>query len=303
MLIQKPSFATFWAKGRLSAYEAACLASYTRHGYDVTLYSYGEVTNLPPQITRRPAGEIVDEAFSKGFRIKGVSSLSHFSDLFRYTLFQKSSQIWVDSDMFLLRPFDIELPQTLLAREDARTLCGAIMRLDREDGALATLVARAEAAALRDLVWGETGPGLLTAVFGTDIVAGAYGPELFFPIHYNDFWKVFLPEHYEECSELCRGGYTLHLWNNIVTKAGIWKDVLPPQGSYLERRFAEDGMAHLFQGVFPAAEMRHVIDNYRMRLSGSLHDVKRLVQLTLPGVKRRTARGVERLRQHLTRRS
>ena len=299
MSTQKPTFATFWASGRLSAYEAACLASYTRHGYDITLYSYGDVTNLPPLVTLRSASEIVDEEFTKGFRIKGVPSLSHFSDLFRYALFQKTSQIWVDSDMYLLRPFDITLPQTFLAREDKRTLCGAIMRLDRENGALATLVARAEAAALRDLVWGETGPGLLTTIFGADIVATAYGPELFFPVHYDDFWKVFLPEYYEECDALCRGGYTLHLWNNIVTKVGIWKDVLPPTGSYLERRFVEDGMASLFQGVFPTAAMRHVIDNYRMRMSGSLHDVKRLMQLTLPGIKRRTVRSMERLRQHL----
>ena len=294
---QKPAFATFWARGGLSAYEAACLASYTRHGYDITLYSYGEVTNLPPAVIRRPAGDIVDEKFTHGFRIKGVSSLSHFSDLFRYALFQKTSQIWVDSDMFLLRPIDIVLPQTLLVREDARTLCGAIMRIDHADGALATLVTRAEAAASRDLVWGETGPNLLTTILGAEIVAKAYGPQLFFPIHYDEFWKVFLPEHYDECEALCSNGYTLHLWNNIVTKVGIWKDVLPPRGSYLERRFVEDGMADLFQGAFPAPAMRYVIDNYRMRMSGSLDDVKRLAQLTLPGIKRRAARQIERLRQ------
>ena len=294
---QTPAFATFWARGRLSAYEAACLASYTRHGYDITIYSYGEVTNLPPEVIRRPAGEIVEEKFIDGFRIKGVSSLSHFSDLFRYALFQKTSKIWVDSDMFLLRPIDIVLPQTLLAREDARTLCGAIMRIDHADSALATLLTRAEAAASRDLVWGETGPDLLTAILGAEIVTKSYGPELFFPIHYDEFWKVFLPEHFEECNALCSNGYTLHLWNNIITKVGIWKDVLPPHGSYLERRFVEDGMADLFQGVFPASAMRYVIDNYRMRMSGSLKDVRRLAQLTLPGIKRRTARQIERLRQ------
>ena len=299
MSTQRPAFATFWARGRLSAYEAACLASYTRHGYDITLYSYGDVANVPPGVIRRSAGDIVDEAFTDGFRIKGASSLSHFSDLFRYALFQKTSQVWVDSDMSLLRPIDVVLPQTLLAREDARTLCGAIMRLDHADKALATLVERAKAAASRDLIWGETGPDLLTAVFGADIASKAYGPKLFFPIHYDEIWKVFLPEHCEECETLCRDGYTLHLWNNIITKMGIWKDVLPPHGSYLERRFAEDGVAGLFQGVFPAPAMRHVIDNYRMRMTGGLSDLRRLAQLTVPGMKRRTARQIERLRQRL----
>lgn len=300
MPILRPAFATFWARGRLSAYEAACLASYGRHGYTITIYSYDTVTNIPSTVIQRSAMDVVDPKFLNGFRIRGVPSLSHFSDLFRYSLFQKTSQIWVDSDMLLLRPIDIVLQPTVLAREDRRTLCGAVMRLDNTDPALARLVLEAEAAASRDLVWGETGPDLLTKVFGSAIVAQALGPELFFPIHYNDFWKVFLPEYYDECEELCSRGFSLHLWNNIITKAGIWKDVLPPQGSYLERCFVENGVADLFVGTYPATAMQHIIDNYRMRMSGSLKDVTRLAQLALPGLRRRSVRQIERLRQRLT---
>jgi hypothetical protein len=303
MSASKPSFATFWAGEGFPAYEAACLSSFVRHGYEMAVYSFDEISNLPPGVELRPAGEIVEERFVHAFLIKGKPSLSHFSDLFRYRLFQKTQATWVDSDMYLLRPFDIELPTTLLAREDAQALCGAIMRLDQANPALGQLVDKTEAVAGRNLVWGQTGPRLLTSVFGADVMARSYGPEQFFPIHYDEFWKVFLPEYQAECAALCEKAYTLHLWNNIVTKVGVWKDVLPPKGSYLERLFVEDGMEHLFQGTFPASAMHHVIDNYRMRLSGNFNDVTKLAQLALPGIKRRTVRQIERVRDRLTGRS
>jgi hypothetical protein len=221
MSASKPSFATFWAGEGFPAYEAACLSSFVRHGYEMAVYSFDEISNLPPGVELRPAGEIVEQRFVHAFLIKGKPSLSHFSDLFRYRLFQKTQATWVDSDMYLLRPFDIELPTTLLAREDAQALCGAIMRLDQANPALGQLVDKTEAVAGRNLVWGQTGPRLLTSVFGADVMARSYGPEQFFPIHYDEFWKVFLPEYQAECAALCEKAYTLHLWNNIVTKVGV----------------------------------------------------------------------------------
>lgn len=289
-----PAFATFWAGQAMSAFEASCLTSFVRQGYELTVYSYDDLADLPPGTTLRHAGEIVDERFLDAFLIKGKPSLSHFSDLFRYRLFQKTGAIWVDSDLYLLRPIAIDLPPTVLAREDGVALCGAVMRLDPHDPALARLVARTEAVAGRNLVWGETGPRLLTELFGPEVVGRAFGPELFYPVHYDDFWKVFLPEFHDECASLCQESYTLHLWNNIVTKVGIWKDVLPPEGSYLERIFVRDGMGEFYQGTFPADVMRHVIDNYRMRMSGSFGDVSKLARLALPGIKRRTLRQFDR---------
>ena len=299
MLGNKPGFATFWAGSRLPAYEAACLTSYLRHGYAITVYSFGAIAGLPPGVLLRPASDIVEEHYVSAFLIKDVPSLSHFSDLFRYRMFQRTDEIWVDTDMYMVRPLPLDLPPTLLAREDQHALCGAIMRLDRTAPALATLVSRTEAAAGRNLEWGETGPRLLTSVFGPAVLAKSYGPKLYFPIHYDDFWKVFLPEFRDECEALCGDAVTVHLWNNIVTKMGVWKEVMPPEGSYLHALFVRDGMTDLFQATFPAAEMRHVIDNYRMRMSGGFADVSKLARLAIPSIKRRAIRQFDRVRDHL----
>ena len=299
-IIPAPAFAMFWAGESVSAYEAACMSSFVRHGYALNVYSYGGISNLPSGAALCSAHDIVDEKYVRAYLIKGKPSLSHFSDLFRYRLFQKTDFIYVDTDLYLLRPFDFVFPKTVLALEDKANICGAIMRIDRASPLLAQLVARTEKLAGRDLVWGETGPRLVTSAFGNDIAwKNAFRPDLFFPIHYNEFWKTFLPEHREECESLCRGAYTLHLWNNIVGKVGVWKEVLPPEGCYLERRFVEDGFGHLFQGTFPVDAMRHVIDNYRMRLSGSLDDVRRILQLALPALSRRATRRLGSLRHQL----
>jgi hypothetical protein len=299
MTTTMPIFATFWAGSRISAYEAACLSSFSRLGYQMTVYSYAPIDNLPAGVSSRSALEIVDERYMSAFLIKGVPSLSHFSDLFRYRLFQTTDAIWVDSDMYLLREFETELPSTLLARESEDELCGAIMRLSRADQALARLVKRTEAVAGRELVWGATGPRLLTEVFGSRVLKASFGPETFFPVHYDEFWKVFLPRYRDECAELCRRANTLHLWNNVVGKVGVWKDVLPPPGSYLHEQFVANGMTDLFQGVFPADVMENVIDNYRMRMSGAFGDITKLARLAIPGLRRRTLRRLDWVRDRI----
>ncbi len=299
MTTSNPSFATFWSGRRLGGYEAACLSSFSRLGYQMTVYSYGGIDNLPDGVSSRPAAEIVDERFESAFLIKGVPSPSHFSDLFRYRLFQRTDAIWVDSDMFLLRSFEQDLPTTLLARESEDNLCGAIMRLSRDDPALSCLVERTEAVAGRELAWGETGPRLLTAVFGSRVLNASFGPELFFPVHYDEFWKVFLPRYRTECEDLCRNATTLHLWNNVVGKVGVWKDVLPPPGSYLHEQFVAHGLTDLFHGVFPADVMENVIDNYRMRMSGAFGDITKLAHLVIPGLRRRTLRRLDWVRDRI----
>jgi hypothetical protein len=265
----KPSFATFWAGRRVSPFEAACMAAFVRHGYAYTVYSYEEVENLPPGVASGNAAEITDEANVRRFLIRGEPNLSHFSDLFRYELFSRTPHIWVDTDMLMLQPMPPGDYEQLLAREDARSICGAIMRLDSNDPQLPKLIQRTEALRDRDLAWGATGPRLLTATFNRrNILAASHDPERFFPIHYNDFWKVFLPEYRVECEALCAGAATLHLWNDRVGMLGIWKRFGPPAGSFLESRFSADGSTALFEDLYPAPVLRHMVQNWRFRCEG-----------------------------------
>lgn len=115
--------ATLWIGGRLSDLSRACLKSAVRHGHEVHLYSYHEVANLPAGITHRDARDVVPEADI--FQYDGVGqdrlfgSYAPFSDLFRYRLMGLGRGVWIDSDMYFLRPLD-QSPKVLLAWEGPR---------------------------------------------------------------------------------------------------------------------------------------------------------------------------------------
>ncbi|WP_428374968.1 hypothetical protein [Lichenicoccus sp.] len=276
-------FATFW-KGALSPMEAACLLSYTKRGYPLTLFSHATV-DVPEGVILRDAGEIVDESYTRRFIYDGKPNLSHFTDYFRYNLFKKTDQIWVDADMVLLRSFSEVLPPLVLAKERRSSVCGAIMRLPR-GAKLDLLIERAEAAMDRNLIWGETGPILLTKVFGRGLMNEAYSPGRFFAIPHDDFWKAFLPEYANECAAVTEDAWGLHLWNNIVDRLGIWKKHAPPVGSFLHVHFQSDGVLELFDEPYPVAIMRQMIENFRLRKSGGDLGIKGLLKQAVPSVER-----------------
>jgi hypothetical protein len=284
--VTTPSFATFWAGKTVSPFEAACITSFVARGYAYTVFSYETIDNLPDGVDLRDAREITDEGNVSRFLIRGRPNLSHFSDLFRYELFRRTEHIWVDTDMLLLRSFDLASYDELLAREDASMLCGAIMRLDGTNPALATLIERTEGLRDRELVWGATGPRLLTSVFGRQAVMDrAYPPERFFPIHYDQSWKVFLPERREECGELCRSAITTHLWNDRVVKIGIWKRFGPPVGSFLETQFRLDGSLRFFDDLYPESVMQNMVENWRFRCEGGDIGLGQWMRQAVPSAK------------------
>ncbi len=265
----QPTFASFWAGAPPSPFELACFHSFARRGYDLVVYSYDRFDGMPDWLTFRDASEITSRADLELYIYDGKPNLSHFSDLFRYRLFQETDRIWVDADIFLMRPFDFDLPTSIFAKETETSLCAAVMRLDRADPRLDELVTRTRALAGKSLFWGETGPRLMTSVFGkTDAFKDAFAPSTFYPVLYDVFWKVFLPEQRDACEAMCEQGYTLHLWNNIVVQLGVWKSLAPPEGSYLHELFAKDGSLEFFSGTYPAAVMRRMVENWRGRFSG-----------------------------------
>ena len=262
------------------------MASFVRHGYAYTVFSYDSIENLPPGVEPADAATITDPVNASRFIIRGRPNLSHFTDLFRYKLFEQTPHIWVDTDMLMLHPLGFDTAAQLLAREDEQSICGAIMRLDAADPNLPDLIRRTEALRDKELVWGETGPRLLTSTFKSrDLLAASHDPAAFFPIHYNDFWKAFLPEFRGECEALCSNAATLHLWNDRVVKLGIWKRFAPPAGSFLADRFAAGNSLALFDDAYPAEVMRNMVENWRFRCEGGDVGLGQWLRRAVPSLK------------------
>ncbi|CAB3731813.1 hypothetical protein [Paraburkholderia rhynchosiae] len=275
------SFASFWHGPELSAYEVACLSSFTTYGSDVALYCYSEVKNLPKGVIAKDASAIVSPDALTAFSIDGVPSMAHFTDYFRFVMFTKTEEIWVDTDMLLLRDFDRSVNGNIIGRESATSICTALLRLDPADHRLLDLLLRIEAMKGTNIKWGDTGPRLLTAVYG--VKAGMPESE-FYPIHFDDYYKVFLPQHFDECATRCANSYALHLWNNRVVKMGLFKRIGPPVGSFLHHVFERIGANSLFQDFYPANVMQAMIDNAVQKV-GRDEGFRKLLQIGVPVVK------------------
>ena len=253
----------------------------------MAVYSYRPLSALPRGVTGYDAALIAPREAMQSFIFAGKPNLSHFSDYFRYLLFKKTDRIWVDADMLLIRKIDEPLPATLLAREWQPSICGAVMRIQSDDGHLDRLLAATEAAVGKELLWGETGPLLLSRQFGkSGLLNRALRPERFYAIDHDDFWKVFLPECAEECERRTALSWGVHLWNNIVDTLGYWKAMAPPPGSYLARKLSEDGSLALFRDTYPEPVIRRMILNFRMRKSGEDLGIKQLVTQLVPSLGR-----------------
>lgn len=273
------TLATSWHGAPLAPLDQACLLSFVRHGFEVHVYSYDDIGDIHPDLHRRNAAEIVDQSYTKRFRIAGQPSLSHFSDIFRYQLFRLTDHTWIDTDLFCLRTFDIPTTGHFLTRETPTSLNGAISRLDRSDPMLDRIIADVEALADQDLLWGATGPHLITKTLGNIALRSARPPNEFYPFHWDQWYLPFLRHEQDRCVLETSDTFAVHLWNNILVKSGYWKDLAPPSGSFLHIAIDQIGLLPLFKGTLPDTVMQNLAINQLNLQSGSHMPIAKLSKL------------------------
>jgi hypothetical protein len=292
--------ASFWAGGPLPALDQACLASFAHAGHQVTLFSFEQLRDLPDGVVLADAGDIVDRSSLDAFIHEGKPNLSHFSDYFRYRLFASTGQAWIDTDLLMLRPLEDAQGDNLFAKETPSSICGAIMRISQDDPKLAELLRRTEALMHTELAWGATGPRLLNQVLGSEtVLRQAQSADRFFPVHYDDFTKPLLPEHADACEALCEGAVTLHLWNNIIVRLGYWKELAPPEDSFLWLKLREFGLLSLFRDTYPADVMRNMVTNWMLRKSGGDIGALKLARQVVPSIVRSAVPRIRSFRQNV----
>jgi hypothetical protein len=89
--------------------------------------------------------------------------------------------------------------------------------------------------------------------------------EAYMPFHHSEFHKYLLPEYRDECDRACGKAFSIHLYNNIWDKIGYYKELLPPEGSYLHELLRDAPIARQFKGVYPASVVRAMVDGWRLR--------------------------------------
>ena len=123
----RPDVVTFW-HGPLDALRRLCLRSQVAAGHNVTVYSFDPLAGLPDGVGNAEAEAILPHAFSERLRPSEPDgtwrdwTTLQFSDFFRMRLMARKAGLWLDADVLLLKPVEIDLAKPYFAWERPRQL-------------------------------------------------------------------------------------------------------------------------------------------------------------------------------------
>jgi hypothetical protein len=129
---------TFW-HGPLDALRLTCLRSQVAAGHKVTVYSFEPLAQLPDGVDNAEAEAILPHAFSEKLRPPEPDgtwrdwTILQFSDFFRMRLMARKAGLWLDADVLLLKPVEIDPARPYFAWERPRQLGNSVLYLPPND--------------------------------------------------------------------------------------------------------------------------------------------------------------------------
>src|SRR6266566_892877 len=142
----RPDVVTFW-HGPLDRLRRTCLRSQVAAGHKVTVYSFEPLGQLPDGVGNAEAEAILPHAFAEKLRPTGPDGVwrdwttLQFSDFFRMRLMARDAGLWLDADVLLLRPIEIDLAKPYFAWERPRQLGNSVLYLPAGDAIVAAFAA------------------------------------------------------------------------------------------------------------------------------------------------------------------
>jgi hypothetical protein len=260
---KRPCLNTFWHGGALGWPERACLKSMVVHGHCVKLFAYESIENVPDGVTICDANAVLPKIsmfkFDGVFGDNNIGSIAPFSDYFRYHLLQQTDGIWVDCDVYLLKPLRF-FRRHVFAWESETIIGIGILGLPRNSTVLKTLLnIMSSPLEMPPWVSDKIQKAALEKLNGCPLHLGAlryatYGPPaitwalkklgksqralpraLFYPVHFNKFEDLCLPAD-KLVSQFGSDVLSVHLYSSILRRKIKGR---PPLGSFLDRIWNE----------------------------------------------------------------
>ena len=134
----RPDVVTFW-HGPLDALRRLCLRSQVAAGHKVTVYSFDPLAGLPDGVGNAEAEAVLPHAFSEKLRPPQPDgswrdwTTLQFSDFFRMRLMARHAGLWLDADVLLLKPVEIDPAKPFFAWERRRQLGNSVLYLPPQD--------------------------------------------------------------------------------------------------------------------------------------------------------------------------
>ena len=255
-----PVLNTLWVEGPLSYVEQVCLTSALTCGHKVVLYTYFDVTGVPEGVEVRDGREIMSQ--DKLVKYEKRDSWALSADIFRYEMIKKNVSIWIDTDVYIIKPIQNKSSEYMFAWQDKNFINNAVLFLSKDGQLLDQLLKFTKQPTiippwlswrkklrqrLRPLVglyplklyeqrWGTTGPKALTHFAQQlDLTHHAAPTDVFYPLPPRQANLLFDPEADVE-SFITERTVAIHLWNERIKD---YKRQPPPDGSFMARICAE----------------------------------------------------------------
>jgi hypothetical protein len=133
-----PDIVTFW-RGPLDRLRQTCLRSQVAVGHKVIVYSFDPLPGLPDGVHNAEAEAVLPYAFSERLRPPQPDgswrdwTTLQYSDFFRIRLMALNAGVWLDADVLLMKPVEIDPAKPYFAWERGRQLGNSVIYLPPDD--------------------------------------------------------------------------------------------------------------------------------------------------------------------------
>ncbi len=227
----------FWYGNELSIYENACLRSFLKNDFNVVVYSFQKI-KLPKKIKFKDANKILKKSEIKKFIHGGKKGcLAAYSDKFRILLQKKNLGWWFDLDIICLKNsknfYKLEKNRKIvIGYETKNKVNNAVLKVN-DLNLTNKLLSEIKKIGYK-FKWGKIGPLLLNNYLKKNkVIDEILSEKIFYPINYNKIELLFNPKKTKTALNLTKHSFTIHLYNQIINRIGLPKNILPPKNSYL----------------------------------------------------------------------
>jgi hypothetical protein len=268
-----PTVNAIWIGPQLGLIHTACLCSFLRHGHRVVLHCYERPRDTPPGIELADASALLPQ--SRIIRHRKTGSVALFSDILRYEILGAGLGLYVDCDMFCLRP--IEDAGYIFGWESDTSLATGVLKLPSDCHTLAALRAikdtvgfvppwrksrrrsfqwlrgSARPASLEELPWATIGPRAFT-YYAKEHGIERFGSPIdrFYSVHWEHAKLLFDPAlrlddlitHRTDALHLCNNSIShTHVGERISKFSPLWQVINSENGKVRQRPYEVAGFA------------------------------------------------------------
>lgn len=237
----------FWHGNPLSLYEISCLTSFVKHNWEVRLWTFGGI-QAPPGVLLCDADQFFKvEDIQTFVQKKKVGCLAAFSDAFRYSVLERDGGWWFDTDCVCLKDqsyfSNLSADKNIIAGyESSEVINGAVLNIPNKTILLSTKKLLNEILEIRNrrVGWGEIGPRLITQIVKVyNLENEILSSEYFYPVTPKQALMALDADKLNELTIRSKNSYVYHYWSEMISRAGVNKNILPPAGSFLHKLFTE----------------------------------------------------------------